>query len=202
MQCGGFQDLSGANDHAKAITDHSAFTLEDASARPAAACVLAAPRALAGVGRRKAPTSKLNIALLGCGGRMGQILGSALQLGDNIVAICDVDATASRRLKQVAARNRPARPRPVARPRSTTTTASCWTRRSRSTPCDRRGPALARADEQGGPAGRQARLLREAAGPQLRRGPRDPRAGPADASWPRSSARRAARPTPSAAAWK
>ena len=44
-------------------------------------------RALAGEGAK----SKLNLALLGCGGRMGQILGSALQQGDNVVAICDVD---------------------------------------------------------------------------------------------------------------
>ncbi len=34
---------------------------------------------------------KLNLALLGCGGRMSQILGSALQQGDNVVAICDVN---------------------------------------------------------------------------------------------------------------
>lgn len=34
---------------------------------------------------------KLNLALIGCGGRMGQILGSALQQGDSVGAICDVD---------------------------------------------------------------------------------------------------------------
>ena len=44
----------------------------------------------------------------------------------------------------------------------------------------RRGATLARADEQGEPAGRQARVLREAAGPQRRRGPRDPRTRPPD----------------------
>jgi hypothetical protein len=44
-------------------------------------------RALAGEGANR----KLNLALLGCGGRMGQILGSALQQGDRVVAICDVD---------------------------------------------------------------------------------------------------------------
>nr|MCU0979541.1 twin-arginine translocation signal domain-containing protein [Pirellulaceae bacterium] len=40
-------------------------------------------RALAGEGAK----SKLNLALLGCGGRMGQILGSALDQGDHVVAI-------------------------------------------------------------------------------------------------------------------
>jgi len=45
-------------------------------------------RALAGEGAN----GKLNLALLGCGGRMGQILGSALEQGDNVTAICDVDS--------------------------------------------------------------------------------------------------------------
>lgn len=45
-------------------------------------------RALAGEGANR----RLNLALMGCGGRMGQILGSALQEGDPVVAICDVDA--------------------------------------------------------------------------------------------------------------
>ncbi|MBM4094656.1 MAG: twin-arginine translocation signal domain-containing protein, partial [Planctomycetes bacterium] len=44
-------------------------------------------RALAGEGAN----GKLNLALLGCGGRMGQILGSALAQGDEVVAVCDVD---------------------------------------------------------------------------------------------------------------
>ncbi len=44
-------------------------------------------RALAGEGAH----GKLNLALMGCGGRMGQILGSALAQGDKVVAICDVD---------------------------------------------------------------------------------------------------------------
>ncbi len=37
------------------------------------------------------PNRKLNLALIGCGGRMGQILGAALQHGDQVTAICDVD---------------------------------------------------------------------------------------------------------------
>lgn len=48
----------------------------------------------AGAGR------KLNLALIGCGGRMGQILGSALQQGDQVVALCDVDP------RQIAALNK------------------------------------------------------------------------------------------------
>ena len=49
---------------------------------------VASSRALAGEGAN----AKLNLALIGCGGRMGQILQSAIQQGDNILAICDVDA--------------------------------------------------------------------------------------------------------------
>lgn len=44
-------------------------------------------RALAAEGALR----KINLALIGCGGRMGQILGSALQQGDPVVAMCDVD---------------------------------------------------------------------------------------------------------------
>ncbi len=57
----------------------------------AGACALphlVSSRALAGEGAN----AKLNLALIGCGGRMGQILKSAVQQGDNILAICDVDA--------------------------------------------------------------------------------------------------------------
>ena len=50
--------------------------------------------AVAGANRR------LSLALIGCGGRMGEILGSALQQGDQVVAICDVDA------RQIAALRR------------------------------------------------------------------------------------------------
>ncbi len=53
-------------------------------------------RALAGEGAN----AKLNLALLGCGGRMGQILGSALQQGDQVAAICDVDPRQIAELKK------------------------------------------------------------------------------------------------------
>jgi len=53
-------------------------------------------RALAGEGANR----KLNLALIGCGGRMGQILGSALQQGDNVVAMCDVDTRQIAALKK------------------------------------------------------------------------------------------------------
>jgi hypothetical protein len=52
-------------------------------------------RALAGEGANR----KLNLALLGCGGRMGQILGSALQQDDKVAAICDVDTRQIAQLK-------------------------------------------------------------------------------------------------------
>jgi predicted dehydrogenase len=58
-------------------------------------------RALAADGANR----RLNLALIGCGGRMGRILGSALQQGEQVVAICDVDT------RQIAAlRNRFAAP--------------------------------------------------------------------------------------------
>ena len=58
-------------------------------------------RALAGKGANR----RLNLALFGCGGRMGQILGSALQEGDHVVAICDVDPRQIAHLKKSFADN-------------------------------------------------------------------------------------------------
>ncbi len=57
---------------------------------------LAPSQALAGEGANR----KLNLALVGCGGRMGQILGSALQQGDRVTAICDVDPRQIAELKK------------------------------------------------------------------------------------------------------
>ncbi len=62
-------------------------TLAAAGVGACALPYLAPTRALAEGGANR----KLNLALMGCGGRMGQILGSALQEGDQVVAICDVD---------------------------------------------------------------------------------------------------------------
>ena len=53
-------------------------------------------RALAAAGANR----KLGLALMGCGGRMGQILGPALQQGDRVVAICDVDTRQIAQLKK------------------------------------------------------------------------------------------------------
>ncbi len=47
-----------------------------------------------------AANSKLNIALLGCGGRMRQILPSILDSGENVVALCEVNARNVQRLKK------------------------------------------------------------------------------------------------------
>jgi len=44
--------------------------------------------------------SRLNIAVLGCGDRAGQILPSALRPGENVVALCDVNATRLARMKK------------------------------------------------------------------------------------------------------
>ncbi len=44
--------------------------------------------------------TKLNIALLGCGGRMRQILPSILDSGENVVALCEVNARNVERLKK------------------------------------------------------------------------------------------------------
>ncbi|MCX5676972.1 MAG: Gfo/Idh/MocA family oxidoreductase [Planctomycetota bacterium] len=47
-----------------------------------------------------APSKKLNIAMLACGGRSGQILGSFI--GENIVAVCDANANQIARIKTMA----------------------------------------------------------------------------------------------------
>jgi len=47
-----------------------------------------------------APSRKLNIAMLACGGRSGQILPSFIN--ENIVAVCDVDARQIERIKKMA----------------------------------------------------------------------------------------------------
>jgi hypothetical protein len=73
--------------------------LKTFAAAGAGACalpVLVPSRAWAGEGANR----KLSLALLGCGGRMGQILGSALQQGDQVAAICDVDARQIAQLKK------------------------------------------------------------------------------------------------------
>ena len=49
---------------------------------------------------KEGANGKLNLALMGCGGRMGQILGSSLQQGDQVVAICDVDTRQIANLKR------------------------------------------------------------------------------------------------------
>lgn len=51
-----------------------------------------------------AANNKLNVALLACGGRTGQILPSILRGGCNIVAMCDADSRRFARLRQVAAK--------------------------------------------------------------------------------------------------
>ena len=62
---------------------------------------LAAPRILpSGALGANAPSKKLNIAMLACGGRSGGILGSFI--GENIVAVCDVNANQIARVKTMA----------------------------------------------------------------------------------------------------
>jgi len=61
----------------------------------------AAPHILAsGALGANAPSKKLNIAMLACGGRSGQILGSFI--GENIVAVCDANANQIARIKTMA----------------------------------------------------------------------------------------------------
>lgn len=54
-------------------------------------------RALAGA------NSRLSIALLACGGRSAQLLPSILQAGENVVALCDVDARQIAHMKKTFA---------------------------------------------------------------------------------------------------
>ncbi len=46
-----------------------------------------------------AANSRLNIALLGCGNRMRQLLPSILDAGENVVAVCDVSTSQVARMK-------------------------------------------------------------------------------------------------------
>ena len=55
---------------------------------------------------RAAPSRRLNIALLACGGRMRQLLPSIVRGGENVAAVCDVNAAQIERLKKDAA-NKP-----------------------------------------------------------------------------------------------
>ncbi len=52
-----------------------------------------------------AANNKLNIAILGCGNRSGQLLPAVIQEGHNIVAMCDVNAKQIARLKSGEGRN-------------------------------------------------------------------------------------------------
>ena len=47
-----------------------------------------------------APSNKLNIALVGCGGRGGNILEEAFQQGANVVALCDVDSSQIEKMRK------------------------------------------------------------------------------------------------------
>lgn len=52
-----------------------------------------------------AAADRLNIALLACGGRIRQLLPSILQAGENVVAMCDVNAEQVAQLKREAAKH-------------------------------------------------------------------------------------------------
>ena len=119
-----------------------------------------------GVRPRPEPQQKLNIAIIGCGGRGAANLGEVAK-SENIVALCDVN--------EPNARAAAARQHPKAPARSPTS-ASCSTSAKR---VRRRGRQHLRAHPRlrhpAGAAARQARLLREAADPQHLGGPRHPR---------------------------
>lgn len=66
----------------------------------AALAAVAAPMVIPA--RAFGANDRLNIGLLGCGGRSGQLLPSILQAGQNVVAICDVDSSRFDRLKNAA----------------------------------------------------------------------------------------------------
>jgi len=52
-----------------------------------------------------AANNKLNLALLGCGGRMRQLLPSILDPGENVVALCEVNFSRLAQLKREAAKH-------------------------------------------------------------------------------------------------
>ena len=153
------------------FADHSAFTPEDPRRGRRRRLRAAAPRALAGVGRRRGqPQAEPGPDGLrrthGPDPRLGPAAGRPGR--GHLRRRHPADRRVEEEVRRTAGAGQGLRGLPQA--------AGGGEVRGRGG--HRRRPALARADEQGGHAGRQARLLREAAGPQLRRGPRDPRAGP------------------------
>lgn len=69
----------------------------------AGAAAMALPHILpSGAMGAAAPSGKVNIALLACGGRMRQLLPSILRAGGNVVAVCDANAGQIERLKKEA----------------------------------------------------------------------------------------------------
>ena len=107
-----------------------------------------------------APSNKLNIGLLACGGRARDNLRACMG-SENIVALCDVDRRQVAEAKKELAKHGAARQGQGLRRLPQAAGRGKVGRRGSHRP----RPTLARADEQAGHAGRQARLLREAAGP-------------------------------------
>ena len=91
----------------------------------AAAATTIVPRHVLGGPGNLPPSERVNLAGIGAGGMGGGDIATHAQIGANIVALCDVDDDARRRLLQGISR----------RPGATRISASCSTRkRSTSTP--------------------------------------------------------------------
>ncbi|MCY2990188.1 MAG: Gfo/Idh/MocA family oxidoreductase [Planctomycetota bacterium] len=54
-----------------------------------------------------APSNKLNVSLIGCGGRGADILGEAIGLGVNVIALCDADVTRIANTRKLLIERRP-----------------------------------------------------------------------------------------------
>ncbi|HWA86255.1 MAG TPA: Gfo/Idh/MocA family oxidoreductase [Opitutus sp.] len=80
------------SDVSPAAAGHSITRRTFIGTTAAAAAFAALPRRLRAATRRTSPNEKLNIAAIGIGGQGRADLGAQAQAGDNIVALCDVDA--------------------------------------------------------------------------------------------------------------
>ncbi len=169
------------------------------TAASAAAFTIVPRHVLGGTGYA-APSETLNLALIGAGGHGAFLInevvsyskGLAGQLGGvNVVAVCDVD---ERRARETVSHNHPAitdtndagfKRFPKARRYNDFRKLFDWEEKNIDAAVVATPDHIAHPCQCDGDANGQARLLREAAGPQHPRSTRRSRSGPSRTEWPR-----------------
>ncbi len=81
-------------------TSRRSFLKQISLAGAGASMIVESPWLIVDGAQAAGANNKLNIALLGCGGRMRQILPAILDSGENVVALCEVNARNLERLKK------------------------------------------------------------------------------------------------------